>query len=183
MPDPIEVHRKEVAQRIQTVNSQGGWEGAHTDFKRELGSTTRDLGKLLKHVLAFSNTPRRTDAYIIFGVNEDKDTGTFQHVGTPDHGFPQPERINDIIHQYTHLKDIVIDAHYVLDGKRTPYILIPLQYEGPYRLSQPFHGLAESGEIFCRYGSSSARATERDIHHMSDWPTWFLDCRYEQTPT
>lgn len=183
MPDPIEIHRKEVAQRIQTLNAQGGWEGAHTDFKRELGSTTRDLGKLLKHVLAFSNTPRRTDAYIIFGVSEDKDTGTFQHVGTPAQGFPQPERINDIIHQYTHLKDIVIDAHHVLDGKRTPYILIPLQYEGPYRLSQPFHGLGESGEIFCRYGSSSARATERDIHHMSDWATWFLDCRYEQTPT
>jgi hypothetical protein len=62
MPDPIEIHRKEVVQRIQTLNAQGGWEGAHTDFKRELGSTTRDLGKLLKHVLAFSNTPRRTSS-------------------------------------------------------------------------------------------------------------------------
>ena len=184
MPDPVEIHRKEVAQRIQMANSQGGWEGTHTDFKKELGAAARDIGKLLKHVLAFANTPRRTDAYLIFGVNEDKPSGTFEHVGIPDQGFPPPERINDILHQYTKLKDIFVDAHYVLDGKPTPYIAIPLQYDGPYTLSQSYHGIGEEHEIFCRYGSSSTRATERDIHRMqTEWATWFLDCRYEKTPT
>ena len=184
MCDPVEIHRREVAQRIQMANSQGGWEGTHTDFKRELGSKARDLGKMLKHILAFANTPRRTDAYLIFGVNEDKDSGIFEHVGLSDQGFPAADRINDIVHQYTHLREIVIDVHHVLDGKRTPYIAIPLQYEGPYTLSQAFHGVGEANDIFCRYGTSSVRATERDIHRMrADWASWFLDCRYEKTAT
>src|ERR1019366_34223 len=184
MCDPVEIHRREVAQRIQMANSQGGWEGTHTDFKRELGSKARDLGKMLKHILAFANTPRRTDAYLIFGVNEDKDSGIFEHVGLSDQGFPAADRINDIVHQYTHLREIVIDVHHVLDGKRTPYIAIPLQYEGPYTLSQAFHGVGEANDIFCRYGTSSVRATERDIHRMrADWASWFLDCRYEKTST
>jgi hypothetical protein len=183
MPDPIEIYRTEVAQRIQMANSQGGWEGTHTDFKREQGSTYRDLGKLVKHILAFANTPRRTDAYLIFGVTEDKDRAVFEHVGIPDGGFPSPERIYDIVHQHTKIRDLFVDAHLVLDGKRTPYIVIPLQYEGPYSLLQDFHG-SLAREVFCRYGSSSARATERDVRRMQkDWATWFLDCRYEKSPT
>lgn len=187
MGDPIEIHRKEVLQRVQMANSQGGWEGTHNDFKRQMASTPRDLAKLIKHILAFANTPRRTDAYIVFGVNEDKDRGVFEHVGIPDQGFPSPERIYAHIHEYTSLRDVIIDAHYVLDGKHTPYIVIPLQYRGPYAVSRPIHGAPTAvgtDEIYCRYGSSSVRAAERDVRRMrADWDTWFLDCRYEKNAT
>ena len=94
MTEPVAVHRQEVTQRIQIASTGGGWEGAHTDFKTELGTKTRDLEGLLKHLLAFANTPRRTDAYIIYGVHENKDERIFEHVGVSKEGFPTPERLD-----------------------------------------------------------------------------------------
>ncbi|MBZ5525322.1 MAG: NACHT domain-containing protein [Acidobacteriia bacterium] len=184
MNEPVAIHRREVAQRILMANRQGGWEGTHTDFKTELGSTSRDLAKLFKHILAFANTPRRTDAYLIFGVKEDKASGRFDHIGVAVDGFPQAERIYELLHHYTRLRDIFIDAAYEVDGKRTPYICIPLQDEGPQTVLHPFPGGIDVQEVFWRRGSSSARATDRDILRMrSDWERWCLDCRYEKTAT
>jgi hypothetical protein len=184
MSEPIEIYRKEVAQRILIAQSGGGWESTHTDFKRELGTKQRDFAKLLKHVLAFANTPRRTDAYIIFGVEEDKERNVFTHVGVSEGGFPSPETVEQILHDYTKIKDSYVDSHYLLDGKRTPYIVIPLQYEGPHSLTRTINagpGAVNPTEIYCRYGSRSVRANERDVSRMrSDWATWFLDCRYEK---
>jgi hypothetical protein len=186
--DPhIEVCRKEVEQRILMAKAHGGWEGTHNDFKRELGTTHRDYAKLIRHLLAFANTPRRTDAYIIYGVNENKDIKLFEHIGVTVDGFPPPETIEQLVHHYTRLKDVYVDAHYTLDGKRTPYLVIPLQYEGPHFLTQtlnPGPGAIHPRDIFCRYGSRSVRATERDLLRMnSDWGAWFLDCRYEKSAT
>jgi hypothetical protein len=184
MADPVEVHRREVEQRVQIAASQGGWEGTHTDFKWELGSKQRDLSKLLKHILAFANTPRRTDAYIIFGVSEDKVGGVFDHVGVAEDGFPSSERIDDLVRQYTTLRDVFVDSHFVLNGKRTPYIVIPIQSEGPHKMTRAFYGTLDPSEVFCRSGSSSVRATDRDVLRMQNsWETWFLDCRYESNST
>jgi hypothetical protein len=184
MTEPVAVHRQEVTQRIQIASTGGGWEGAHTDFKTELGTKTRDLEGLLKHLLAFANTPRRTDAYIIYGVHENKDERIFEHVGVSKEGFPTPERLDQLIHQHTNLHDVFVDAYFTSDGKRTPYIAIPFQYEGPQRLTRPLRGgpgALSADEVFRRNGSSSVRATERDVRRMtSDWGTWFLDCRYAQ---
>src|SRR5579872_1503326 len=140
MPDPVEIHRKEVEQRILIASTQGGWESTHTDFKKELGLAPQSFAKLLKHTLAFANTPRRTDAYIIFGVEEDKNLKKFQHIGVGDGKFPSPETLYNLIRHYTKLSDVFIDAYFTLDGKLTPYIIIPLQNEGPHRLLHTFHG-------------------------------------------
>jgi hypothetical protein len=181
MREPVEILRKEVQQRVQLANSQGGWEGSHTDFKRILGKERSDLAKLLRHVLAFANTPRRTDALIIFGVDEDKILRVFEHVGVTENGFPAKERIDQIVHHYTKLKGVFVDDTFTIEGKRTPYIVIPLQYEGPYTLTQPLAGL-DSGTVYCRYGSMSAPATDRDEQQMKeDWDRWFLDCRYAES--
>jgi len=184
MHDPIDIYRKEVTQRILVARSQGGWEGAHSDFKRELGAKSRDHAKLLKHMLAFANTPRRTDAYIIFGVSEDKDRNLFEHIGVSDVGFPSKETIEQITHEYTHLENVFVDSHFLLDGKRTPYVVIPMQYEGPHSVARPLNiggGTLKPNEIFCRYGSRSVRATPRDVSRMKeDWGSWFLDGRYEK---
>jgi len=179
------VYREEVSQRIQLANSQGGWEGSHTDFKSDLGSSPGDCAKLLKHILAFANTPRRTDAYIIFGVQEDKALKTFEHRGVQG-TFPAPETIYNLIQHYTKLREVFVDAYFVLGGKPTPYVTIPLQYEGPHVLSKPLRGAPDvlaAGEIVCRYGSSSIHATDRDVARMQDWESWFLDCRYEKNAT
>jgi hypothetical protein len=187
MNEPIEVYRKEVEQRVLMAKSQGGWEGTHNDFKRELGTKSRDFAKLMKHMLAFANTPRRTDAYIIFGVDEDKNRKWFEHVGVLDKGFPPSETIEQLVHDYTKLRDVFVDSHYMLDGKRTPYVVVPIQYEGPHSVIHtlnPGPGAVNPRDIFCRYGSRSVRATDRDVSRMqSDWETWFLDCRYEKSAT
>ena len=90
----------------------------------KLEATTRGLGKLIKHTLAFANTPRRTDAYIVFGVQENKELGKFEHVGVPEQGFPNHERVNDIIKNHTLLEDIFIDANFLLNEKTSPLILL-----------------------------------------------------------
>src|SRR5262249_27235486 len=159
----------------------------HTDFKLELGTKLRDYAKLVKHMLAFANTPRRTDAYIIFGVIEDRNRNVFEHVGIPDKGFPSKETIEQVVHAYTRLENVLVDSHFSLDGKFTPYVVIPMQYEGPHsvtRTMNPGPGAINPEEIFRRYGSRSVRATPRDVLRMrADWGTWFLDGRYEKNAT
>lgn len=176
MPEPIEIHRKEVEQRILIAGTQGGWEGTHTDFKKKLELAPRNFAKLLKHILAFANTPRRTDAYIIFGVEEDKNQKKFQHVGVADGEFSSPETLYSLIRHYTKLSDVFFDTYFTLDGKLTPYVMIPLQNDGPHSLLHIFQGAPDvlaQGEIVCRYGSSSIRATERDVLRMqADWDRW-----------
>ena len=185
MNEPVDTCRQEVIQRIQLAQSEGGWEGTHTDFKKELDSTPQAYAKLLKHVLAFANTPRRTDAYIIFGVSEDRTLRQFEHTGVTDARFPTPETIYNLLRSYTGITDVFVDSHFTPSGKLTPYLMIPLQYHGPNVLSRPVQGAPDviaPGEVVCRYGSSSIRATERDTLRMkADWDTWFLDCRYEKT--
>ena len=187
MGDPIEIHRREVAERIQVAMSQGGWEGTDTDFKKELGSTPKNFAKTLKHILAFANTPRRWSAYIIFGVEEDESQPRiFKHVGIPAGGFPSPERIEQLVRDYTEpVVDITVDAYYELNGKCTPYIVIPLQEEGPYVLARAVKQAVQTVDskvVFRRYGGQSMQATERDVRRMrEDWTAWFLDCRYEKT--
>lgn len=183
MNEPTDVLRTEAQQRLQLANHHGGWEGTHTDFKRELGSKLGELAKLVRHILAFANTPRRTDAYIIFGVNENKSLKAFDHVGVSTDGFPQKERIDELVRRYTKVKGVFVDDSFLVDGKRTPYLVIPMQYEGPYTLTQSLSGL-DPGIVYCRYGSLSAPATERDERRMKeDWEKWFVDCRYAESAT
>ena len=99
--------------------------------------------------------------------------------------FPSPETIYSLIRHYTRLTDIFVDAYFELNGKVTPYVMIPLQNDGRHSLLHTFQGASDvlaAGEIVCRNGSSSIRATERDILRMkSDWDRWILDCRYEKS--
>lgn len=63
-------------------------EGAELDFKREQypfsGADDRVKSELLKDILAFANAWRRTDAYILIGVQEVKEAVSVV-VGITDH--------------------------------------------------------------------------------------------------
>src|ERR1039457_3447333 len=101
--------------------------------------------------------------------------------------FPSKETIEQLIHEYTRLQNIFVESGFLLAGKSTPYIVIPMQYEGPHtvvRVMNPGAGAINPGDIFCRYGSRSVRATPRDASRMgASWDTWFLDGRYEENST
>ena len=63
-------------------------EGPTLDFKREQyrfnGATDQDKSKLLKDILAFTNSQRYRTAYILVGVEEGKG-GRSEVVGVQDH--------------------------------------------------------------------------------------------------
>ncbi len=63
-------------------------ESTSLDFKRDQYRFTRassdDKGELLKDILAFANSWRRTDAYILVGVDEVRG-GRSRVVGVVDH--------------------------------------------------------------------------------------------------
>src|SRR2546427_13128150 len=125
MGDPIiDIHRKELTQRLQTAALHGGWEGTHTDFKRQMGPTPKEIGKLIRHMLAFTNTPRRTDAFIIFGVDQDKSRGVFTHYGITPGSFPSRDKLESLIHEHTTIRDFVVDDLHIVDGRVTPYIVV-----------------------------------------------------------
>ena len=59
--------------------------------------------------------------------------------------------------------------------------MVPLQYEGPYRLKKPFSGAPKKVDpqaTYLRSGSRIVIAGEREKHKMDDWATWFWDGRY-----
>ncbi len=63
-------------------------EGAELDFKREQyrfeGADDRTKSELLKDILAFANAWRRSDAYILIGIQEIKGSESTV-VGIPEH--------------------------------------------------------------------------------------------------
>jgi hypothetical protein len=178
MPIEREVLRQNVSELISLASAKGIWEDHALDFKRELPSQPRGLAKALKLILAFANTPRNRDAYIIYGVSEDSEKGQ-EHIGVSE--FPAKERLEQLIREYTDLEGVIVDADYMLGDKRTPYIMVPLQYQGPHRLKKSFAQaprVIDPSSIYLRAGSHTVIARELEQRKMKDWDTWFWDGRY-----
>jgi hypothetical protein len=159
--------------------ANGPWEGRYLDFKMTLDSGDRSaFGKMLKLLLAFANTPRNREAYIIYGVRENE--GSAEHVGVDS--FPAQEQIEQLIREYTDLDGVVVDTDFELAGKRTPYVAVPLQYrDGPYCLKRNLRDathIVRPGRVYLRNGSCIALAGERERLRKKGWSTWFLDGRY-----
>ena len=131
-----EHYRRRVEQKVFLIQAQGGWEGAHLDLKLELEDRDRTIAKLIKHILAFANTPRKDDAFIIFGVRENKKQQRCFHEGATK--FPSAEKIYSIIETHSTLerRDFLIDDQFEIENKRTPYIVIRQVYDGPYWMTK-----------------------------------------------
>lgn len=171
-------YRKIVEQKISLALNQGGWEGAHNDFKLELQDDRASLSKLIKHILAFANTPRKEEAFIIFGVRE-VDAFHFKHEGAIN--FPKADKIYSIIKANTNIgvNDVLIDDQFTLNGIWTPYVVVHQAYEGPYKATNTLGtNIVQRDAVYIRYGRSSERATIRDINRMKDWAGWAIDLRY-----
>jgi hypothetical protein len=160
------------------ATASGSWEDESLDFKTNLPPQPLALGKTLKLLLAFANTPRNRDAYVIYGLSEKSPLGR-QHIGADV--FPPKEQIEHLIHEYTDLKDIVVDSEYSLNGYRTPFIVVPLQFSGPYLPKKPFRQAPKALDprlCYMRAGSRIITADEVERRKMRTWGTWFLDGRY-----
>ena len=140
-------------------------EGAALDFKRDQypfdGADNNAKSELLKDILAFANSWRRTIAYILIGVNEVKG-GRGKVVGVPAH-------LDDAkLHQFVNSKSQKpIEFSYQpfrTENVEIGVIEIPIQ-KRPFYLKRRF-GKLEKNVVYKRDGSSTAIAEPDEVARM-----------------
>lgn len=139
--------------RVEALLLEG--ESTTLDFKREqyrfIGAADAEKSELLKDTLAFANAFRRTDAYILIGV-EDVPGSRAMVVGLASH-------IDDAtLQQFVNTKtNRPVEFSYSaieFDGRPIGIIHIPLQ-QRPVYLMKDF-GKLEKEKVYLRRGSSTA---------------------------
>lgn len=138
-------------------------ESSTLDFKRDqylFDKTTDDLqkGKLLKDILAFANSWRRTDAYILIGV-EDVKGGRSNVVGVTWHF--DDANLQQFVNSKTNRPVTFAYKVFPYEGMKIGIIHIPLQ-DRPIYLTKDFGGLRKS-EVYIRRNSSTDIATPDEI--------------------
>lgn len=140
-------------------------ESTSLDFKRDqypfAGATDDAKSELLKDILAFANSWRRTDAFILIGVEEVRG-GRSKPVGVTTH-------LDDAsLQQFVNAKtQRAVTFSYqpgTVDGVDIGIIAIPLQ-DRPFYLTKDYGRLAR-GVVYIRRGSSTAKATPDEIAKM-----------------
>lgn len=140
-------------------------EGAELDFKREQylfsGADDRTKSELLKDILAFANAWRRTDAYILIGVQEIKESASMV-VGITEH--IDDARLQQFVNSKTNRP---IEFSYTptqFQGKQVGVIHIPLQ-DRPTFLTKDY-GALRRNTVYLRRSSSTDEARPDEIARM-----------------
>lgn len=140
-------------------------EGSTLDFKSEQykfsGATDNEKGELLKDIIAFANTFKRSDAYIIIGAKEVKG-GRSTLLGIEEH--LDDAHLQQFINSKTQ-RPIEFSYRTVeIDEKKIGLIHIPIQ-KRPFCLKNDF-GKLKANLVYLRRGSSTAVATVDEISTM-----------------
>jgi len=140
-------------------------ESSSLDFKGEQypfeKATDADKGELIKDILAFTNAWRRSDAYILIGVNE-VHGGRSIPVGVQMH--LDDAKLQQFVNSKTNRP---VDFSYevaTVDQLEIGIINIPLQ-ERPIYLVKDFGGFLKN-TVYIRRGSSTAIATPDEVSKM-----------------
>ena len=140
-------------------------EGAALDFKREQyrfdGASKDEKGELLKDVLAFANSWRRTTAYILIGVDERMGDRS-EVVGISEH--IDDAKLQQFVNSKTNRPVTFAYRTFSLEGKSIGIIEIPVQ-ERPLYLKSDF-GKLQKDTVYVRQGSSTAIAKLEEISRM-----------------
>jgi hypothetical protein len=144
-------------------------ESATLDFKRDQypfdGASDETKGELLKDILAFANSWRRSDAYILIGV-DDVVGGRGVVVGVTEH--LDDAKLQQFVTTKTQRPLHFSYRAVPFEGKELGIIQIPLQ-ERPLYLMKDFGKLNRS-EVFIRRGSSTGIAAPDEIAKMGVMP-------------
>ena len=140
-------------------------ESQSLDFKqaqyRFAGASVPEKSELLKDVLAFANSWRRTSAYILIGVQEVKG-GRGQVIGIDDH--IEDASLQQFINSKTQ-RPVELSYEVVqLEGVKIGVIEIPIQ-ERPF-YAKATYGKVKSDIVYIRAGSSTREATPEDLVQM-----------------
>jgi hypothetical protein len=155
-------------------------ESVTLDFKEAPYQTTKDQGasdttkaKLVKDILAFANTLRTEDAYILIGVKENDAAARADVVGVTFH--PDDADLQQLINEKTNRHITFGYSKAECDGKSIGVIRIPPGQERPFFLKNTFGDLP-GGVVFRRRGSSTVVASPDEVFK------WGQDQIREQAP-
>ena len=141
-------------------------ESAVLDFKREQyrfeGASDEEKSELLKDVLAFSNAHRRTDAYILIGVEELRGSRS-RPVGVATH--LDDANLQQFVNSKVQKPILFSYRVSIIDGKELGVICIPLQTP-PYFLRRDF-GRLKQNVVYIRHGSSTAIADPDEVVRLA----------------
>jgi hypothetical protein len=140
-------------------------EGRALDFKRDQypfsGASPEDKGELLKDILAFANTPRHEDAFILIGVEEVKGS-LHKVVGVTLH--PDDASLQQFVNSKTQRPVTFSYETCTFETKSLGVIRIPPQ-AGPLHIEKDF-GRLKRNVVYIRRGSSTDVATPDEIAGM-----------------
>lgn len=142
-------------------------EGPALDFKRDqyafIGSDEQNKSKLLKDILAFANSWRRGDAYILLGIKAFND-GTRDCVGISSEEHLDDADLQQFVNSKTNRKVEFSYKAVLFEGLRFGVITIPKQKRPTYATKD--YGIVKAREVYFRRGSSCAIATVDDLYQM-----------------
>lgn len=140
-------------------------ESSALDFKRDQypfdNATDVQKGELLKDILAFANAWRRTDAYILIGVEESKGSRS-KPVGIRQH--LDDSKLQQFVNSKTNRPVTFSYTAFHVDTVEIAIIAIPVQ-DRPFYLTCDY-GRLRAGEVYIRRGSSTAIAKPDEIFKM-----------------
>jgi hypothetical protein len=140
-------------------------ESSTLDFKRDQyvfeKATEEEKSELLKDVLAFANAWRRTDAYILIGVEESKVGRSAVH-GTTIH--LDDASVQQFVNSKTNRPVTFSYQIFPFEGVQVGLLHIPLQ-DRPIYLKKDF-GRLKQHQVYLRRGSSTAVAEPDEVAKM-----------------
>lgn len=140
-------------------------ESATLDFKSEQYkfalADDRQKSELLKDILAFANSWRRVDAYILIGVKESKG-GRSEPVGI--HEDLDDAQLQQFINSKTQRPISFSYGTLLIDGLKVGFIKIPVQRRPIYLKSD--YGKLKKHIVYIRRGSSTEEASPDEVHDM-----------------
>lgn len=144
-------------------------EGVELDLKRDqykfAKATDEEKSELLKDILAFANAWRRSDGYILIGVQEVKG-GRSNVAGISD--LLDDASVQQFVNSKTNRPVIFSYQNLQFEGKKIALIHIPIQ-QRPIYLKKDF-GKLKSETVHIRRGSSTAIASIDEISRMGIQP-------------
>jgi hypothetical protein len=144
-------------------------EGDELDFKRDQYPLTNsdEKAELIKDILAFANGWRRSDAYILIGIDQAKVAGRSTPVGITKH--LQDSNLQQLVNSKTNHHVTFGYEEASLNGLQIGVINIPVQ-DRPRFLTSDF-GKLKKDVVYVRRGSSTAEAGLDEILRMKAGPT------------
>ena len=139
-------------------------ESSALDFKRDQypfeGADDATKSEILKDIIAFANSWRRNDAYILIGVKEVKG-GRSIPVGIPTH---HDASLQQFVNSKTNRPVAFSYRTTTVDGVQIGLIRVEVQ-ERPFFLKKDY-GKLKSGTVYLRRGSSTDTADPEEVHRM-----------------